>query len=1091
MSEGPAPWLFVVRVDPRLVREDVRLRARDLTLFVDDLVATRAGRRSYLDAAEEFLREARFDAAAGCIEPASPQERASIDDRLRGEWARVHCAWVERRAELRQALSELRKAGVQADDLADASKQLDDALEALPTWTDTALLSRLRGISREAINNVRERIDWAQLCLDETQRDRERIEQAREQELLDLKARGDAILTRLSQDRGASVEQKRWRRVLAGSIVDALADRDFEVMSRTIKALEGLERGELPPEDGVSSTPGAAVAERRSVPPPRPVAGGERFDDRALSRLSEKEVIERLKDTRFEGAAPAERDALWAELLREWSREQIDEVQTRIVREMPSRGGEPAKERVASFDRVETIGALLLSRSRAALLDQQSERATLLSIDALRWGLSDGVSPRALGRYRDASAWGLLHSIVQPFVTEAWSAARFDTESRDLRGAIERLDTHGLFPELAVALLDLGPYGALFFDAWIAPFVADNHLAARALVIGLVENLLRAPLAAWRLIVSLVKTEGVVVPTHSDAELSGDPPLDSSAYRAWRAARFDLLKDRLLAVREQSDLADDALDALERVELRLDRGIRDGEGHVALSLLTPEVATGAQSRVVIRLTSSDGRSVGIRNVRPSFKIEGEGASELTQRPIAWLPKDVPVELSVPVSSTKEGVANITVSLLRLSAEGTRLKVPTRISNLSFDFVAPYAPPENPYILRSAVSKASQVFGRDAQIGRVLNILRGANQLNPVLVLGARRIGKTSFLNAMRARREIIDTFAYVVSIDFQSVPARESLETFFLTRMMRAIQEKLPERMLVPIREERVKENPHTAFTDFMDAVENRLHAQGKRLLLVVDELEKIASAVGVDGRGNPIGIGEEVLASLRAAMQRSRRVGFLLAGATDGVRRYQRSYHSRLFQIAEEVELPPLDDDAAGELIRRLPEGVLKWRDSAVGLVVRETAGDPSLIQALCFRVFQTLTARSARWVTVTDVDEALADFVTNPQNFLALAEGVEDAVDRQIVRVVAELQADPVRLARESAWERRWVRRQWIAQELSRRKLPIEEQALSERLERLCREVPNVLTRNPAQPQRDHRISAGLYARHLVARRPRLQVR
>ena len=175
---------------------------------------------------------------------------------------------------------------------------------------------------------------------------------------------------------------------------------------------------------------------------------------------------------------------------------------------------------------------------------------------------------------------------------------------------------------------------------------------------------------------------------------------------------------------------------------------------------------------------------------------------------------------------------------------------------------------------------------------------------------------------------------------------------------------------------------------------------------------------------------------------------------------------------------------ESARALIERQSKDHLEWRGSAVEVVLRETAGDPSLVQLIGFRVFEALTARSARKVTGYDVRDVIGKLVQDPKDFWAFSESLDDAVDRTIVRVVAELQADPVRRERESARDRRWVRRHWIAEELRRRDLSMEEGALVERLERLCCDVSNVLTRNPMQPQRDYRITAGLYAQHLVAR-------
>lgn len=1070
MTPTAAPaWLSTIPLEAALLRDVALLRHDDLSVLAADLVAVLAGVRTRRVAVEEFLRARQIALAARCIKEADDDERAVLDEMLRAAWGLEYKVWLARISEAREALSRGAREAPLSDDLQRALRDVAEQRDALqsrtaawPRWDDAELCERLGGYSSAVSLEMQDQAELLSLALSDAAVAFERAERDRVDALKQLKSRGDELVLELTMRRDLPVGGREWVKTLAPVLYNALFDADLGRMRQVVNALEGLMRGDLPTESLDTET----SAPRPSVPPPARDDARAHFEEASLSRIAQTEVIARLESSATPGS---DAEGLWMKVVRAWSPEAMEALRpaTRVL------------------SRRDAIGAQVLLKARGALVVGDRERAYQFYLDALRWSLSDGVSALPLSRYQDSAAWGLLHAITLSVWAESWSAQRYDTESRDLHDALERVENLGLLVDVAEALLTLRHHGVVYLERWLRPMLVGRRAALRALVVGVVETFPQDPLWLWRLLVTLLKTDLPHLATGEDFALEVAAPRASRDFRAWRADRLDDLKARLQPIRDASGLADEAIAALERVAHRLERGQGEQEPGVALALLTPDVAASRRSRAVLRLTLNDERRAGIRGLRVDVRAELDAVAEREQRQIVpWLPKDVPVEIAVLVERETPGVVGLGVSLWEVAPDGARAHVATKVSNFTLTFVEPAPAGPNPYILKDAVHDASRVFGRSREIRTVLNTLCGAHQFNPVLVLGARRIGKTSFLNAVCAQDDLVRKFL-IVRIDFQSVTSAETPEVFFLTRMMRGIQELLQRGgMLVPIRETALRENPHSAFAAFMEAVESRLLARDRRLLLVIDEMEKIAAATRRDERGDTRRIGEEVLASLRAAMQRARRVGFLLAGATDGVRRYQRTYHSRLFQLAEEIELQPLDDESARALIERQSAPYLAWRSSAVESVLRETAGDPSLIQLICFRVFGELIERRALSVTSFDVRCVVDELVKNPKDFWAFFESLDDAVDRTIVRVIANLQADPVRRERESARDRRWVRRSWITEELRRRDQPLEDGALLERLDRLCREVSNVLTRNPVQPQRDFRITAGLFAQHLVAR-------
>ena len=143
-------------------------------------------------------------------------------------------------------------------------------------------------------------------------------------------------------------------------------------------------------------------------------------------------------------------------------------------------------------------------------------------------------------------------------------------------------------------------------------------------------------------------------------------------------------------------------------------------------------------------------------------------------------------------------------------------------------------PENPYLSRVMIEHPSRFYGRRRELARILSRL-GSSRPQSVSIVGERRIGKSSLLNALtwRATQEkfLLDpgalTFVY---IDFQQFPRIELVDFFDL--LIGRIGDAVPHLEIAKT------DNRYRRYQSVLDA----LRENGTGLILLFDEFDSVTS---------------------------------------------------------------------------------------------------------------------------------------------------------------------------------------------------------------------------------------------------------
>jgi hypothetical protein len=222
------------------------------------------------------------------------------------------------------------------------------------------------------------------------------------------------------------------------------------------------------------------------------------------------------------------------------------------------------------------------------------------------------------------------------------------------------------------------------------------------------------------------------------------------------------------------------------------------------------------------------------------------------------------------------------------------------------------------------------------------------------------------------------------------------------------------------------------------------------------------------DRRGEP-GLPEEVLATLRTAMLASRQTSYVLSGVSNVVRRHTGP-QDRLFNLALEVKLGPLDPEAVKRLVTELPAGAYKVVPGVIQRIHELTSGRPYFVQVICQALFEAMVERGGRVATVTDLQDVVREKVLpNPGPFVHLMRDLRDPRDEALVLALSALQRPGRHVAVND-----------LSKELARSGLDWSTGDLLERLAQLAADLPSVFKR-AENNQRRYRLDIGLLAERL----------
>lgn len=393
-----------------------------------------------------------------------------------------------------------------------------------------------------------------------------------------------------------------------------------------------------------------------------------------------------------------------------------------------------------------------------------------------------------------------------------------------------------------------------------------------------------------------------------------------------------------------------------------------GRAQIEVSLRTRQLWTLDQATLSLELTNT-GRSPA-SNVSVTL-LPGQGytvADGTTHFDILPAGRSALVELPVSLASSADHLrAEFTITFDDRERSGKSLPFADLVQLLRP--AAEFQPIPNPYAPGTPLRPGSPIFfGRDDLFQFIGENMSGLARQNILVLVGQRRMGKTSFLQQLPAR---LDEDYFPVYLDGQSLGIDPGMANFFYDLSLAIVDDLADQGIdLEEPEPEDFAARPTGYFQrTFLPAV---FDAIGRRqLLLLFDEFEELEMRVA-SGKLEPT-----IFPYLRHLMQHGGDLGFIFVG-THRLEELSADYWSILFNIALYKRVTFLDEAAAHALIvEPVAEYGLLYDDLALDKMLRVTAGHPYFLQLICHALVNRANREARGYVTIQDVNDALGEMV------------------------------------------------------------------------------------------------------------------
>jgi hypothetical protein len=469
-------------------------------------------------------------------------------------------------------------------------------------------------------------------------------------------------------------------------------------------------------------------------------------------------------------------------------------------------------------------------------------------------------------------------------------------------------------------------------------------------------------------------------------------------------------------------------------------------------IVTNNALQDLQGRAQIEVSLKTRQLTSLEGTTLSLELRNSGRSPASNISVALLPgqgytvRDGAAHLDIlpagrsalvelPVSATPsvgQFRAEITVTFDDREREGKRLAFADMVHLLRP--AAEFQPIPNPYAPGTPLAPGSPIFfGREDLFQFIAENMAGLARQNILVLIGQRRMGKTSFLQQLPAR---LGEDYMPVYIDGQSLGIDPGMANFFYDLSL-AIVDALAEQGIEVAEPEPADfaERPSGAFErGFLPAVFQAIG--GRQLLLLFDEFEELEMRVK-SGRLEPT-----VFPFFRHLMQHVEGLGFIFVG-THRMEALSSDYWSIFFNIALYKQVAFLGDRAARELIVKPVAGAghgLGYDDLAVDKMLRVTAGHPYFLQLICHALVNYANRERRGYLTIRDVNDILEEMLELGEAHFAFLWDQSSPAERLALATLTRL------LGYEPS-----VTASQVAELLAERGAAIEEQQVTQALRRL----------------------------------------
>lgn len=430
---------------------------------------------------------------------------------------------------------------------------------------------------------------------------------------------------------------------------------------------------------------------------------------------------------------------------------------------------------------------------------------------------------------------------------------------------------------------------------------------------------------------------------------------------------------------------------LDILEKWIDITIEEGGNLLGRPSLEAELQTRSAIWKEELLISLNIRNVGIgaaENVKillhdsPDYEIIGEGKEE-----IGTLLRNRNSDIEFQIKPEEKESITLAFSIFCGDADQRDIE-----DTLIFVEQEGFSPVQNPYYF-TRPAREDMFFNREDLFQWIEKNMKGADVYQNVLIIGQRRIGKTSFLKQLQ---EKFDADHQCIFVDLEFFPSLNDVD--FLYEVCQELHHKISNNSSPPSLAEFAKKS-YTAFGNYVRILLSDM-PESERIVLIFDEFDKIESKIR-DGLFNA-----RFLLYLRAFLQHNNRVNAIIGGNFDPDKLSSPEWQE-FFTIFNPKIVGILDEDSAAALVTEPVKDVLKYDRYAVKKILDFSGRNPFYIQLLCHTLINYINEKKKRnFVEAEDVNTiVLNEAREKADSILRLTWGELDPVEKSILCALARL--------------------------------------------------------------------------------------
>lgn len=230
----------------------------------------------------------------------------------------------------------------------------------------------------------------------------------------------------------------------------------------------------------------------------------------------------------------------------------------------------------------------------------------------------------------------------------------------------------------------------------------------------------------------------------------------------------------------------------------------------------------------------------------------------------------------------------------------------------------------------------------------------------ILLEGQRRTGKTSFLKELQ---KIIELEHYCIFVDLELYQGLD--EVIFLREICKELSEIISNNISIPSLHEFVNRR-QLAFKDYIEKIYPN---NSKKIILIFDEFDKIASSIG-KGFFRP-----GFLLFLKGFFQHNPHVNAIISGNFD-FRKLNSLEWKEFFTVFNLKRIGVLEEDSARDLVVQPVKDCLQYDQYAIKKILDFSGRNPFYIQLLCYAVVNYINEKKKQnFVEAEDVGTVILE--------------------------------------------------------------------------------------------------------------------